>query len=216
MHVGSYETQVHIRAYSFGFGPPWLSYYTQRRPRNIAIDPNTMHPVKAVFVCAGLPSIYAAVHVKKDQEFHIPNIYAHQPSGRPGNSPYCTVSFDIIDVATQTNTSCFVEHGPCVSNSKEPKKPLPTKDNPQSCDNTDFSFYLPEYQYIGNYTVHVEHCFLKGCTNLMHEATSKVINKANYPAGYHYTCGGSGVCNAYYSSITDPIALPFQKDCNQD
>ncbi|KAH6659698.1 hypothetical protein BKA67DRAFT_686196 [Truncatella angustata] len=158
-----------------------------------------MQLIHSAFLSAGLSSLVTAI--ESNQVFQIPYINAHEPSGRPGNSPYCTIDFTIIDAASNASTSCSVEHG-CLSDSDVALKPLPTEQSPKVCNDTSFNFYVPEYQDFGDYKVHVEHG--------THEATSKTINGDNYPDGYQLNCGGSGVCNAWFANSVSPIVLDFE------
>jgi hypothetical protein len=111
------------------------------------------------------------------------------------------------------NTNCHISYGPCVSNGNDTVKPLPTKDDPVVCDDSDFSFYVLDYTNIAGYTLHVSHTYKDGAKWGTHSGQTKKINRDNYPNGYVYNCGASGVCSAYFQNVLDPIVVPFEQDC---
>jgi hypothetical protein len=120
-----------------------------------------------------------------------------------------------MDNATTTNTTCAIEFGPCIGKGNETVKPLPTKSQPAFCNDTSFSFYVPYRQNERNYTLHIDHKYKNGYKTGTHSGLSKEINSTNYSYGYKAKCGKNGFCSARFENATNPIVVPFEKDCNK-
>lgn len=71
---------------------------------------------------------------------------------------------------------------------------------------------MPEYSSIEAFTLHVNHTFDDGTGSVTHSGLTKEINRDNYPDGYAFICGASGVCNAYFQNATNPIVVAFEQD----
>lgn len=113
---------------------------------------------------------------------------------------------NVTDPITQTKTRCEGQHGPCVGNSEDPPKPekLLDADHPAACADPGFTFYLDAYADVTSYSYAIAHVAADGSTRF---GVTDLINKENYAAYWHYSCGGSGFCNTYVGSTV--ISAPF-------
>ncbi|ORY67159.1 uncharacterized protein BCR38DRAFT_407166 [Pseudomassariella vexata] len=167
-----------------------------------------------LLITSGLAVAALVSQASEPQEFHIPLINVIHPSGRPGQSTYCTVRINATDASTNTSAQCNAKFGPCVGSSStddpEPEIPYPNATHPEPCDDPSFRFYFPTYQSIGNFSVHITHAYEDASgEEATHEGETETVTRDNYPDGYLYVCGGSGVCSATFYNDDNPIVLPF-------
>ncbi|KAK6842226.1 hypothetical protein PG987_003086 [Apiospora arundinis] len=152
--------------------------------------------------------------IEAKQAFIIPFVASHSPSGRPGNAPYCRLTFNVTDAATNEDTQCKTEYGPCAwSGERPPDVPKPDAAKPAKCQNEDFKFWFSEYGSINNFSVGIAHTYHDKHTgsDVVHTSDSGWINyELTRDRGYSYTCGASGVCNMQFYNTTDPLVANFK------
>ncbi|KAK8049834.1 hypothetical protein PG994_011564 [Apiospora phragmitis] len=153
---------------------------------------------------------------KARQAFLIPYVYSFSPSGRPGagNSPYCQLTFNVTDAATNDDTQCKVQYGPCAwSGERPPEMPKPDAPKPAKCQNEDFKFWFSKFDSMRNFSLEITHTYHDKDTrsDVVHTGDSGWINHdLSSDRGYSYTCGGSGVCSMGFRNNTDPLVATFK------
>ncbi|KAK8082355.1 hypothetical protein PG996_001136 [Apiospora saccharicola] len=147
------------------------------------------------------------------QALLIPYVSSYSPSGRPGNWPYCQITFNVTDAATNDGTQCQVQYGPCAySGERPPEMPKPDASKPAKCQDEDFQFWFSKFDSMRNFSLEITHIYhdKDNGSDVVHTGDSGWINSdLTRDRGYSFACGGSGVCGMGFLNETDPLVVSF-------
>ncbi|KAK8056010.1 hypothetical protein PG993_001237 [Apiospora rasikravindrae] len=120
---------------------------------------------------------------------------------------------NVTDAATNDDTLCEVEYGPCAwSGERPPEVPKPDALKPAICENEDFKFWFSKFDSMRNFSLEISHTYhdKDARSDVVHAGDSGWINyDLTWDRGYSYVCGGSGVCSMAFLNKTDPLVASF-------
>lgn len=120
---------------------------------------------------------------------------------------------NVTDAATNDETQCNVQYGPCAwSGKRPPDVPKPDAPNPAKCQSEDFKFWFSKFDSMRNFSLEITHIYRDKDTgsDVVHTADSGWISSdLTWDRGYSFICGGSGVCSMSFRNQTDPLVASF-------
>lgn len=139
------------------------------------------------------------------QPLQFPGISTFSPSGRPGSSPYATLSFTVTDVngSGKATTTCSTQW---LSGEQPPTGDIP-------CADSSFVFRVTDFKGVGQFTLALRHSYPLKAGAGPTITTSGSVTVDNQSADPNYQCvfGGSGVGSCGIAEGKSPLKAPITK-----
>ncbi|KAK8088806.1 hypothetical protein PG997_003767 [Apiospora hydei] len=101
---------------------------------------------------------------------------------------------NVTDAATNDDTQCNVEYGPCAwSGERPPEVPKPDAPKPATCQNEEFKFWFSKFDSMRNFSVEISHTYHDKDTgsDVVHTGDSGWINyDLTWERGYSFRLWG--------------------------